>query len=143
MDVTSVMTPNPASCGPDTSLREVARMMLDHDCGEIPIVDESKRPLGVVTDRDIVVRVVAEGRDTNGVKAREVMSTPPVTVSADAKLSDVVDVMESRQIRRVPIVDSDGRLCGIVAQADIALTGKDRKTGDVVEEISKPGHRRH
>lgn len=141
MDVTSVMTPNPASCGPEASLREVARMMLDNDCGEIPVVDESKRPLGVVTDRDIVVRVVAEGRDTNDVKAREVMSTPPTTVSTDAKLSDVIDVMESRQIRRVPVVDLDGKLCGIVAQADIALTGKDRKTGNVVEEVSKPGSR--
>lgn len=141
MDVTSVMTPNPASCGPQASLHEVARMMLDNDCGEIPVVDDSHRPLGVVTDRDIVVRVVAEGRDTAGVKASEIMSTPPTTVSTEAKLSDVIDVMESRQIRRVPVVDLDGKLCGIVAQADIALTGKDRKTGNVVEEVSRPGNR--
>lgn len=141
MDVTSVMTPNPACCRPDASLREVARMMLDNDCGEIPVVDESMRPQGVVTDRDIVVRAVAEGRDANSVRVSEIMSTPPTTVSTDAKLSDVTDVMESRQIRRVPVVDKDGKLCGIVAQADIALTGKDRKTANVVEEISRPGSR--
>lgn len=141
MDVTSVMTPNPACCRPDTSLREVARLMLDNDCGEIPVTDESLRPLGVVTDRDIVVRVVAEGRDTNTVRVSEIMSTPPITVTTDAKLSDVTDVMENRQIRRVPVVDQDGKLCGIVAQADLALTGKDRKTGNVVEEVSKPGRR--
>jgi CBS domain-containing protein len=141
MDVTSVMTPNPACCRPDTSLREVARMMLDNDCGEIPVTDESMRPLGVVTDRDIVVRAIAEGRDANGVNAGEIMSTPPTTVSTDAKLSDVIDVMESRQIRRVPVVDQDGRLCGIVAQADIALEASDRKTGKVVEEVSQPGSR--
>jgi CBS domain-containing protein len=139
MDVTSVMTPNPACCRPETSLREVARMMLDNDCGEIPVVDESMRPQGVVTDRDIVVRAIAEGRDANSVQASEIMSTPPTTVSTDAKLSDVTDVMESRQIRRVPVVDMDGKLCGIVAQADIALTGKDRKTANVVEEVSRPG----
>jgi CBS domain-containing protein len=141
MDVTSVMTSNPACCRPDASLREVARMMLDNDCGEIPVVDESMRPQGVVTDRDIVVRVVAEGRDTNSVRVSEVMSTPPTTVTTDAKLSDVIDVMESRQIRRVPVVDLDGKLCGIVAQADIALQGSDRKTGSVVEEVSQPGKR--
>jgi CBS domain-containing protein len=141
MDVTSVMTPNPACCRPDATLREAARMMLDNDCGEIPVVDESMRPQGVVTDRDIVVRVVAEGRDTNSVKVGEVMSTPPTTVTTDAKLSDVIDVMESRQIRRVPVVDLDGKLCGIVAQADVAMQGSDRKTGSVVEEVSKPGNR--
>lgn len=141
MDVTSVMTSNPACCRPDASVREVARLMLDNDCGEIPVVDESMRPLGVVTDRDIVVRVVAEGRDTNSVKVSECMSTPPTTVTTDAKLSDVTDVMESRQIRRVPVVDKDGKLCGIVAQADLALQGSDRKTGKVVEEVSRPGSR--
>ena len=141
MDVTSVMTPNPVSCRPDTTLREVARMMLDNDCGEIPVVDEAMRPVGVVTDRDIVVRIVAVGRDPQTVRASESMSSPATTVSTDAKLSDVIDVMESRQIRRVPVVDLDGKLCGMVAQADIALTGKDRKTGDVVEGISRPGNR--
>ncbi|MFC0677675.1 CBS domain-containing protein [Lysobacter korlensis] len=141
MDVTSVMTRNPATCRAESTVREVARLMLEHDCGEIPVVDQSMRPIGVVTDRDIVVRLVAEGRDVNECKVQEAMSTPPVTVSTDAKLTDVIDVMESRQIRRVPVVDMDGKICGIIAQADIALTGKDRKTGNVVEEVSKPGSR--
>lgn len=141
MDVTSVMTPNPATCRPDTTVRDIARMMVDNDCGEIPVVDESMRPVGVVTDRDIVVRLVSEGRDLKGAKASDCMSTPATTVSADSKLSDVIDVMQTRQIRRVPVVDADGKLCGIVAQADIALTGKDKKTGNVVEEVSRPGSR--
>lgn len=141
MDVTSVMTPNPASCSPETSLREVARLMLQNDCGEIPVVDPTQRLLGVITDRDIVIRVVAEGRDTNSVRVSEVMTTPVTSVTTDAGLAHVIEVMETRQIRRVPVIDQDGKLVGIVAQADIALTGKDKKTGSVVEEVSRPGSR--
>lgn len=138
MDLTSVMTPNPATCSPESSLRDVALLMVHNDCGEIPVVDPSQRLLGVLTDRDIVVRAVAEGRDVNSIRVSEIMTTPVTSVTIDAGLSDVIEVMETRQIRRVPVIDTDGRLVGIIAQADIALTGRDKKTGSVVEEVSRP-----
>lgn len=140
MDVTSVMTQNPACCTADTPLQQVAQMMVDNDCGEIPVVDASRRPIGVVTDRDIAVRVVATGRDVNTAKASDCMSTPVVSVDTRASLADCLDVMESKRIRRVPVIDESGTLVGIVAQADIALKGSDRKTGNLVEKVSKPSH---
>lgn len=138
MDVTSVMTQNPACCKADTPLQQVAQLMVDNDCGEIPVVDASRRPIGVVTDRDIAVRIVATGREVNSAKASDCMSTPVVSVDTKASLADCLDVMESKRIRRVPVIDESGTLVGIVAQADIALKGSDRKTGNLVEKVSKP-----
>lgn len=138
MDVTSVMTPNPACCTIDTPLQQVAQLMVDNDCGEIPVVDASRRPVGVVTDRDIAVRIVAQGRDIASATARDCMSTPVVSVDVKASLTDALDVMESKQIRRIPVIDQNGMLVGIVAQADVALHGRDKKTGNLVEEVSKP-----
>jgi CBS domain-containing protein len=141
MNVSSVMTPNPACCTASTPLREVARMMLDNDCGQIPVVDESQRPIGVVTDRDIAVRMVAEGRDTNQATAADAMSMPVRTVTSDTSLKDAVCLMEADQIRRVPVVDADGKLAGIVAIADLALAGKQEATAEVVREVSEPSTR--
>ncbi|GAB3096439.1 CBS domain-containing protein [Lysobacter terrae] len=138
MNVESVMTPNPASCMANTPLRDVARMMLDHDCGQIPVVDESQRPIGVVTDRDIAVRIVAEGRDGNTATAGDAMSSPVRTVTMDTSLADCVCAMEADQIRRVPVVDASGKLAGIVAIADLALAGKQEATAEVVKEVSAP-----
>ena len=138
MNVESVMTPNPACCMATTPLRDVARMMLDNDCGQIPVVDQSQRPIGVVTDRDIAVRIVAEGRDSNSATAGDAMSTPVRTVTTDTSLADCVCVMEADQIRRVPVVDASGKLAGIVAIADLALTGKQEATAEVVKEVSEP-----
>ena len=138
MNVESVMTPNPACCMANTPLRDVARMMLDNDCGQIPVVDESQRPIGVVTDRDIAVRIVAQGRDSNSATAGDAMSTPVRTVTTDTSLADCVCVMEADQIRRVPVVDASGKLAGIVAIADLALTGKQEATAEVVKEVSEP-----
>ena len=138
MNVNSVMTPNPACCTAQTPLQDVARMMLDNDCGQIPVVDESQRPIGVVTDRDIAVRVVAQGRDANRATAADAMSTPVRTVSTDTSLADCVCVMEADQIRRVPVVDANGRLAGIVSIADLALSGKREATAEVVKEVSEP-----
>ena len=142
MKVQSVMTSNPACCTPSTPLREVAQMMLKNDCGEIPVVEsiDSGRPLGVVTDRDIVVRTLARGRNPMDLAAGDCMSSPAVTVTEDTSLSEVVDLMESRQMRRVLVVDEEGSICGIVAQADIALHGRDKMTGQAVEEISRKQH---
>lgn len=138
MNVSSVMTPNPACCNATTPLRDVARMMLDHDCGQIPVVDEAQRPIGVVTDRDIAVRVVAEGRDAGQATAADAMSMPVRTVTTETSLKDAVCLMEADQIRRVPVVDGDGKLAGIVAIADLALAGKQQATAEVVREVSEP-----
>ena len=135
--VNAFMTPNPASCYVTTPLREVAQLMTAHDCGEIPVTDAQGQPLGVVTDRDIAVRVVAMGRDGNST-AGDAMTSPAHTVGLDADLRDCVELMEREQIRRVPVVDAEGRLAGIVALADLARAGKTRATAEVVREISAP-----
>lgn len=119
MNVDAIMTPSPAAARPQTTLREVARLMLDHDVGEIPIVDQDGCPVGVVTDRDMVVRLVAHGQDPTQVPAQDCMTQPAVTLHPDDDLHTCAEVMKRERIRRVPIVDAQGRLCGIVALADL------------------------
>ena len=138
-NVTSGMTANPAGCTTDTPLREVARLMIDNDCGQIPVVDGQGMPVGVVTDRDITVRIVAEGRDTMNATASDAMSTPVETIREDSSLQDAVALMERSKIRRVPVVDAQGKLSGIVSQADIALSGKDDAAAEMLKEVSEPG----
>ena len=131
-----VMTPDPACCSPSTTLDQVAKMMVQNNCGEIPIVDTSSQPIGVVTDRDIVCRVVAEGKNPSGHTADSCMTTPIVTVRADAPLDEVISTMEDHQIRRVPVVDDDGCCAGIIAQADVATVGPPKMTAELLSEIS-------
>ncbi|WP_140908650.1 CBS domain-containing protein [Cognatiluteimonas lumbrici] len=138
MELDSVMTANPACCRQNTPLRQVAQMMADNDCGMIPVVDEQDVPVGVITDRDIAVRAVAGGKDTTRATAADYMTTPVRTVVQDSTLADCVAAMEAGQVRRIPVVGADGKLCGVVAQADIALTGNDQVTGEVVQQVSKP-----
>lgn len=140
MNVQSVMTAHPACCTPKTPLRDVARMMVQHDCGQIPVVDESGSPVGVITDRDITVRMVASGRDTVHGCAADAMSSPAQTVRADSPLKDAICLMEASKIRRVPVVDAKGHLAGMVSIADLALHGKDQATVEVVKEVSEPKH---
>lgn len=140
MDVKSVMTPNPVTCSEQTPLREVARLMAQNDCGQIPVVDERGVPVGVITDRDIAIRAVADGRDPASCTAGMCMSSPVTTLSVDSDLGEACDLMESAQIRRLLLVDGDGRLVGILAQADIALSGRDRKTAEMVRQVSEPLH---
>ncbi|RZA33032.1 MAG: CBS domain-containing protein [Lysobacteraceae bacterium] len=140
MNVQSVMTSNPACCTTTTPLREVAQMMVDRDCGQIPVVDEAGSLVGVVTDRDITVRMVASGRDTNASCAADAMSSPAQTVRVDSPLKDAVCLMEASKIRRVPVVDGNGKLAGMVSLADLALSGKDEATMEVVREVSEPKH---
>jgi CBS domain-containing protein len=141
-NVTSVMTANPACCTADTPLRDVARLMIENDCGQIPVVDGQGAPVGVVTDRDITVRIVAEGRDTMNATAGDAMSSPVETVRADSSLQDAVALMERAKVRRVPVVDAQGKLAGIVSQADVALSGKPKDTAEMVKEVSEPGQGR-
>lgn len=137
MRLNEVMTANPACCTRDTPLRQVAQMMIDNDCGLIPVVDDQRKPLGVVTDRDIAVRAIAGGRD-GSCSAGDCMTTPVQTVAVDSSLADCCAAMESGQLRRVPVVDAQGRICGIVSQADVALNGRDQKIAEVVKQVSQP-----
>ena len=140
MQVKDVMTADPACCVSETSLRDVGQMMIDHDCGEIPVVDspETKRPIGVITDRDIVCRTVAKGLNPLDLTAADCMTTPCVTVTPETSLGQCAWLMEDKKIRRVPVVDADGGCCGIVALADIARRGKEGVTAEVVKEVSEP-----
>jgi CBS domain-containing protein len=132
-----VMTPNPACCSPNATLDEVAKLMVENDCGEIPVVDTSDRPIGVVTDRDIVCRAVAEGKNPTGHVVQSVMTTPVVTVRADAPIDEVVATMERHQIRRVPVVDDGGCCTGIIAQADLASHAPAQKSAELLREVSR------
>jgi CBS domain-containing protein len=115
-------------------------MMVDHDCGEIPVVDnkETKLPIGVITDRDIVCRTVARGLNPLDLTVADCMSQPCVTVTPDMSVEECSCVMEENKIRRVPVVDADGRCCGIVALADIALHARRSVAAEVVKEVSEP-----
>jgi CBS domain-containing protein len=132
-----VMTENPACCTPETPLDQVAKMMLQSDCGEIPVIDRAEHPIGVVTDRDIVCRVVAENKNPAAYTADICMTTPVVTVPTTATLDDVLRTMEQYQVRRVPVVDEEGRCAGIIAQADVARGGTKEDVGELVREVSR------
>src|SRR5256885_12520296 len=140
MQVKDLMTPDPTCSTPDTTLQRVAEMMVEHDCGEIPVVENvaSMKPIGVITDRDITCRTVAKGLNPLTLTVSECMTTPCVTVKPETSLDDCCRVLEENQIRRVPVVDASGACCGIVALADIAKQGRKRDAGEVVREVSEP-----
>jgi CBS domain-containing protein len=130
------MTSSPRTIEASTSVAEAARIMKSEDVGSIPIV-EGDRLVGMVTDRDIVVRAVAESRDSQSTTAGDIASRELVTVDADQSLDDAARLMARHQVRRVPVVEEDGRLVGILAQGDVAQVGDDSLTGEVVERISE------
>jgi CBS domain-containing protein len=132
-----VMTVNPACCTPETPLDQVAQLMRQYDCGEIPVIDPAEQPIGVITDRDIVTRVIADGKNPMAYPAEICMSQPVATVPIDASLGDVVSTMEKHRVRRVPVVDDRGRCVGMISQADVAWTGGKRDVADLVREISR------
>lgn len=140
MQVREIMTPNPFCCTADTSLEEVAKAMVEHDCGEIPVVRNSKDRMlmGVVTDRDIVCRLVAQGINPVDEPAESCMSTPVIAVRETTPVEECARVMEERQIRRVPVVNGGGMCCGIVSQADIATNASRKITADLVKDVSQP-----
>ena len=134
--VAEVMTPGVESTTSSQALRDAARIMREGDFGSMPVVDEG-RLVGVLTDRDIVVRGVAEGLDPTVCRVGDVASRDPVTVTPDQDLDEAMELMAHHRVRRLPVV-SDGRLVGVISQADVALGAKESKTGKVVEEISQP-----
>jgi CBS domain-containing protein len=133
--IKDVMTENPVSCEPQASVTEAAKVMAREDVGPVPVV-EGNRLVGLVTDRDLIVRVLAEGRDPQGTTVGEVASTDLVTLSPEQDLDEALQLLARHQVRRLPVVDG-GKLVGIVAQADVARHGDDKSTGEVVEKISQ------
>jgi len=140
MRVRQLMTRDPVCATPDMTVDTVARMMSACDCGAIPVVGdlEKRLPMGMVTDRDLVTRVIAMGKDPRGMTVRECMTSPADTVVEDTRIHDCVALLELSQIRRVIVVDSFGACCGILSQADIARHSSRREAGELLREISKP-----
>ncbi len=139
MQVKEIMTENAACCTPHTGLQEVARLMVENDCGCIPVVEnmENLKPVGVITDRDICCRTVAEGKNPLEMTAGDCMTSSVVTVTPETSVEDCCNVMEEKQVRRVPVVDASGSCCGMVAQADIAQNATMQQTAGVVKEVSQ------
>ena len=137
-----VMTAHPAWCEPGTPLVEVGRLLIENDCGAIPVVDdpERRRPVGMITDRDIACRAVAEGRDALTLTAAGCMSSPCVTASLETSLEECCRFMEEKRIRRVRVmvVDSEGACCGIVARADVARVAAQSPTAGMARQVSGP-----
>ncbi len=132
-----IMTPDPQTCTAEQTLNDVAKMMVECNCGEIPVVDAGKKLVGVVTDRDIVCRVVAVGKDPSAVTAEAAMSQPVISVLLESSLDAVMAKMEEHQIRRVPVVDAEGSCVGIIAQADVARKAQEQDTGELVRAVSR------
>ena len=138
MDIQQVMTRHPRVCRASATLHDAARLMLEEDVGEIPVVDESRQVLGVITDRDIVVRCVAAGINPQDASVDSCMTAPALTITDTATLEDCAELMAGQQIRRVPVVDADGVICGIVAQADLEGTDARSLKARVAERVSVP-----
>jgi CBS domain-containing protein len=140
--VKQIMTQSPASCTRTSTAQEAATLMRDNDCGAIPVVEDSggKRLIGIVTDRDLAVRAIAQGQGP-ATMIGNLMTDDPVTCAEEDSVEDLRQVMVERLVRRVPVVDEDGALVGIVAQADLARVegaASDREVGRIVEAISEP-----
>jgi CBS domain-containing protein len=140
MNIKDVMTSNPVCCPPNATLQDVAQRMRAEDIGEVPIVEQdgARKLLGVVTDRDIVVRAVATGRDIAALRASDCMTAPAVTCTENDTLEDCAQAMASHRVRRMPIVDENGELCGIVAQADLQATDARSLKEHVADRVSTP-----
>ena len=134
--IRELMTESPRTVSSDATVVEAARIMRDDDFGLVPVVD-GDRLVGTVTDRDIAIRVVAEERDPSSTIVREIASADLVTIDPEQELGEALRLMAQHQVRRLPVVEEDGRLVGIVAQADVARHGDETQTGQVVEQISK------
>lgn len=133
--IRDAMTSNPREVETSTSVVEAAKLMKSEDVGSLPVTEDG-RLIGMVTDRDIAIRVVAEGNDPQSVTVGEVASRDVVTVDPQQGLDEALRLMAKHQVRRLPVVEEDGRLVGILAQADVAQAGDDAKTGQMVQEIS-------
>ncbi len=134
--IRDLMTPDPRAIEPSTPIAEAARAMKEEDVGPLPIV-EGDRLVGILTDRDITIRVVAEGKDPQSTTAGEIASRELVTIDPQQDLDEALRLMAQHQVRRLPVCEEDGRLVGILAQADVARETEESRTGEVVEQISQ------
>jgi len=139
MRIQDVMTADVSFVRPDTPILEIARKMRDGDIGATPVV-EDERLVGMVTDRDVVVRVIAEGGDARTKTARDAMSPGVLYCFVDQSVEEVLENMGDQQIRRLPVVDRAKRLVGVVSLGDLALSGKRKAAGEALQEISQPTH---
>ena len=135
--VRDVMTERPRVVTSDTPVTQVAELMESEDVGSIPVLD-GEQLTAIVTDRDIVVRALAKGKDPRGMPVREVFTTEIITVGPDQDLSEALQIMAANQVRRLPVVDEENRLVGVVSQADVAIEAKEKSVGEMVQEISRP-----
>jgi CBS domain-containing protein len=133
--IRDAMTTNPRHVETATPVAEAAKLLKSENVGSLPVT-EGDRLVGMVTDRDIVVRVVAEGKDVQLATVGEIASRDLVTIDPQQDLDEALRLMAKHQVRRLPVVEEDGRLVGILAQADVAQQGQDSKTGQMVQEIS-------
>jgi CBS domain-containing protein len=135
-----LMTKDPVCCLPDSSVAEAAGLMRRENIGPIPVIENerTRKLVGIVTDRDLALKVVAEGRDAQATKVEAVMTRPVVTCRAQDDLHKALDAMSEHQLRRIAVVDDDNRILGIISQADVATrVNQPEKTATVVKEISR------
>jgi CBS domain-containing protein len=134
-----IMTRDPVCCSPDDSVKKAAELMREEDVGPIPVVENaSGRLVGIVTDRDLVLNVLAKGRDANSTKVSEAMTRDPVRTKEEEPLEEALEKMSAYQVRRLPVVDDQDRVIGIIAQADVATRIQDPEVaGEVVQEVSE------
>lgn len=135
--VRDIMSPDPATCTPATPIAEIARRMVEFDCGAVPVVetDDEPRPVGMVTDRDIVCRLIAEGLNPLDCESADCMTTPCVTIPVDSDVNAARDLLTQNKIRRLVVVDENGLVCGMLSLADLVLGTSD---ADVVRTVSEP-----
>ncbi len=137
MKVKDLMTPSPTVCRPKDTVSQAATLMKQEDCGAIPVVSDEGKLVGIVTDRDIVVRAVAAGKDPRTTPVSVVMSADPSTLAPDADVDQAEKLMADRQVRRLPVVE-DGHLVGILVTAHLARRDNARDVGETIKEISEP-----
>jgi CBS domain-containing protein len=135
--IAEVMTKRPRAVTPQTSVREAARLMEEEDVGSLPVVDEGARLVGIVTDRDVALRVVGRGLDPEETSVDDVASKEVYVLTPDDDLDEALKVMAQAQVRRLPIVVRENELVGMIAQADISHGAKEKQVGEVVEAISQ------
>ena len=140
MKCKDIMTKDPAACVPSENVVRAAQLMKGEDVGPVLVVeDKSERKLlGIVTDRDLALKVVATGKDPNSTRVKDVMTSGPATVHPDDEIEEAVDLMRNRQVRRVPVVDKNDCVVGIIAQADLAREVEGERVGEMVGDVSKP-----
>ncbi len=136
MKVRKAMHTDARCCAPATTLTELARMMKAEDIGAIPVSDSGGQLVGIVTDRDIIIRSLAQGMDPARTTARDVMSQPLITCQVDDSLGEAVSLMEERRIRRLPVVDRKGRLVGMLSLGDVCHAAGQRRCGELIRTVS-------